>query len=42
MLQDNLPVPSSRSKNPKRFLNPEDWTDRLSQNISNKLPLLAA
>jgi hypothetical protein len=24
MLQDNLSVPSSRSKNPKRFLNPED------------------
>ena len=41
-LQDNLPVPSSRSKNPKQFLNPEDRTDTLSRNISNKLPLLAA
>jgi hypothetical protein len=42
MLHDNLPVPSSRFKNPKRFLNPEDWTNRLSWNTSNKLPLLTA
>ena len=26
---------------PKRYLNPKDGTDKLSQNIGKKLPLLA-
>ena len=36
--RDNLSVPSSGVK----FFNPENWTYRLSRNVSNKLPLLAA
>ena len=28
--------------NPKGSLNPEDWTNRLSGNVCNKLPLLTA
>jgi len=37
----NLSVSSSGLKN-FGFLNPEDGTDRLSRNVSKKLPLLAA
>jgi len=40
----NLLVPSSGFKNPKRlsfgFLNPEDGTNRLFQNVCKKLPLI--
>ena len=41
---DSLLVQSSGLKNPNPFgfLNPKDGTDRLSRNISKKLPLLAA
>ena len=35
--RDNLAVPSSGFKNPI-----QDGTDRLSRNVGNKLPLLAA
>jgi len=42
---NNLLVPSSGFKNPKEslfgFLNPEDGTDRLTQNVGKKLPVLA-
>jgi len=37
--QDNLSVPSPRFKN-ILFLNPQDRTYKLSQNVSKKLPLL--
>jgi len=38
--RDNLSVASSGVKNSP--LTPEDGTDRLSQNVGKKLPLLAA
>jgi len=40
--RDNLSVPFAGFKSPRRFLSPEDGTDRLSRNVSKKLPLLAA
>jgi len=39
MFRDNLSVQSPGFKNPKT---PEDDTERLSRNVGNKLPLLAA
>jgi hypothetical protein len=39
-LKDKLSVPSSRVK--KLFLNSEDGTDKLSQNVGKETPLLAA
>ena len=43
--RDNLLVPSSRLKNPRkefRFLIADDGTDRLSRNLGKELTLLAA
>jgi hypothetical protein len=39
--RDNISVPSSRVKN-FVYLNLEDETDRLSRNVGNDLPLIAA
>jgi hypothetical protein len=43
MFQDNLSVPSSTVKNiikGRESLTVEEWTNRLSQNVGKKLPLL--
>jgi hypothetical protein len=42
MFWDNLYIQFSGFKKLKGLLNPEDWTDRLSTNIGDKLPLLKA